>query len=65
MMIIAVLTLLITLNLFFSGGLQFFEGLRCAFFQVVSFATTTGYVSYDYDTWPTFSKLLLCLLYLV
>ena len=47
MMIIAVLTLLITLNLFFSGGLQFFEGLRCAFFQVVSFATTTGYVSYD------------------
>jgi trk system potassium uptake protein len=30
MMIIAVLTLLITLNLFFSGGLQFFEGLRCA-----------------------------------
>lgn len=65
MMIIAVLTLLITLNLFFSGGLQFFEGLRYAFFQVVSFATTTGYVSYDYDTWPTFSKLLLCLLYLV
>ena len=60
-----VLTLLITLNLFFSGGLQFFEGLRCTFFQVVSFATTTGYVSYDYDTWPTFSKLLLCLLYLV
>ena len=28
MMIIAILTLLITLNLFFSGGLQFFEGLR-------------------------------------
>lgn len=65
MMIIGVLTGLITLNLFFSSNLPFFEGLRCAFFQVISFATTTGFVSYDYDTWPTFSKLLLCLLYLV
>lgn len=65
MMLIVVLTMLITLNLFFVTNLQFFEGLRCAFFQVVSFATTTGYVSYDYDNWPTFSKLLLALLYLI
>ena len=43
MMIIGVLTGLITLNLFFSSNLPFFEGLP----------------------WPTFSKLLLCLLYLV
>lgn len=64
-MIIAILTLLITMNLFFTGHMNFLESLRCAFFQVVSFSTTTGFVSYDYDLWPTFSKLLLCWLYLI
>lgn len=63
--IIGTLIALITLNLFFTNHLRFLDGLRYAFFQVVSFATTTGYVSYDYDNWPTFSKLLLSVTYLV
>lgn len=63
--IIVILTALITLNVVFVNKVDFFSGLRHSFFQVVSFATTTGFVSYDYDTWPSFSKLLLALLYLI
>jgi len=38
-----------------------FTALRYASFQVVSIATTTGFVTADYDAWPAFSKS--CLLY--
>lgn len=35
-----------------------------AIFQVVSIITTTGFITDDYDLWPTFSKMLiLCLLF--
>ncbi len=63
--ILAVITLLITLNIVWVNGLSLTEGLRHAFFQVASFGSTTGYVSYDYDTWPAFSKLLMAVTYLV
>lgn len=63
--ILAVLTLLITLNIVWVNGFSLREGLRHAFFQVASFGSTTGYISYDYDTWPAFSKLLLAVTYLV
>jgi len=38
------------------------EGLRAAAFQVVSLATTTGYVSTDYLLWPAFAPVLLIFL---
>lgn len=36
--------------------------MRHAFFQVASITTTTGFVTTDFDLWPTFSKSLLLLL---
>lgn len=39
--------------------------LRHALFQVVSIATTTGYVTYDYELWPVAAQLILLLLMLV
>ena len=60
--IILVSTLLIGTNLFFTtyeaSGISF----RDAFFQVGSIITTTGYVTADFDQWPTFSKSILFLL---
>jgi trk system potassium uptake protein TrkH len=38
------------------------EALRHSAFNVVSVATTTGYASQDYSTWPTFAPLLMLLL---
>ncbi|HEY6136063.1 MAG TPA: potassium transporter TrkG [Rubrivivax sp.] len=38
------------------------EALRRTVFHVVSVATTTGYASYDYATWPLFASLLMILL---
>ncbi len=38
------------------------ESLKQSLFQVVSITTTTGYVTADFDLWPTFSKVLLFLL---
>ena len=35
-----------------------------AFYQTTSFTSTTGTVSTDFEQWPAFSKLLLCLLYI-
>lgn len=43
------------------GSLE--ETVRHAAFQVSSIITTTGYVTTDYDLWPSFSKsILLCLM---
>jgi len=39
-----------------------FTALRYASFQVVSIATTTGFVTADYDIWPAFSKSVLLIL---
>ena len=41
------------------------RALRDAFFQVSSIITTTGYVTTDYELWPTFSKVILVLLMFV
>lgn len=63
-LLLAALTLLIAADLICVNGLTAADSLRCAFFQVTSFGSTTGYVSCDYDTWPSFSKLLLAVTYL-
>jgi len=40
----------------------YLEALRHTVFHVVSVATTTGYATYDYATWPLFAPLLMILL---
>jgi trk system potassium uptake protein TrkH len=46
--------LLVTLVLLVDGRYGGWESLRHAAFAVVSIATTTGFVSEDYERWPTF-----------
>ncbi|MCD7860989.1 MAG: TrkH family potassium uptake protein [Oscillospiraceae bacterium] len=41
------------------------ESVRTALLQTVSFLTTTGFVSANYDLWPTVSKVILLLLMFV
>lgn len=41
------------------------EKLINAFFQVVSIITTTGYMTDDFDAWPTFSKFMIFALFFV
>ena len=62
--IIAVATLLITINIYSLYG-SIFESIKHAFFQVSSIITTTGYSSVDYDLWPSFSKSILFFLMFV
>lgn len=58
--------LLITINIYRAGilenaGLAFHHAL----FAVTSVMTTTGFGTLDFDKWPTFSKMILCILSLV
>ena len=41
-----------------------FKSLTAAAFQVSSIITTTGYVTNNYDLWPTFSKMMLMIVFL-
>lgn len=56
--LVTVVTVSLAIN-----GFSFFRGFREAFFQVAAFISTTGYVSADFDQWPTFPKFCLMLLY--
>lgn len=41
------------------------DTLRHSFFQVASIISTSGFATYDFDLWPTFSKaILFCLMFL-
>ena len=62
--IILVAMLLVALNLIVEMGLNVGSAARVAVFQVTSLSTT-GFVSADFETWPTFSKLLLLLLMMI
>ena len=59
--IVAFSTVTITLNI-----LHLYDGvgtaLRTAFFQVSSIITTTGYASADFNLWPTYSRVIICIL---
>lgn len=61
LIILAVATVCIGLNLISAFSASWDKALRFASFQVASIATT-GFVSADYDQWPTFSKGILMLL---
>ena len=57
---------LITIYNFIAGGLkELGQTMLDAFFQVISILTTTGYVTDDYDIWPTFSKMILLTLFFI
>jgi trk system potassium uptake protein TrkH len=60
--IIVVSTLTITLNLIYSINMAFPDALKDSFFQVVSFMTSTGFVSTNYDMWPELSQIILFIL---
>lgn len=59
-------TLLIGINLFFSGTYDSLDtAFRHAFFQVTSIATTSGYTIGDPSIWPSFSKSLIFILFFI
>lgn len=65
LLIIVVATLVITLSLCWTSGISGGNSLRQALFQVVSFMTTTGFVTADYDQWPSLTRIvLLCLMFI-
>ena len=59
--IIFVATALIAVNTlpYFTNGL---DALKHAFFQVCTVITTTGYASFDFNTWPMLSKIIMVVL---
>lgn len=61
-LIVVISTLFITFNINGSIFKSFGESLRHSSFQVVTIITTTGYSSTDFNTWPTFSKMILFIL---
>lgn len=63
--IIAICVFLITINM--NGHLyhNLFEAFKHALFQVSSIITTTGYTTFDYEQWTTFSKGILFMLMFV
>jgi trk system potassium uptake protein TrkH len=58
--VIVAATALVTLNLCISGTFRdIIQAFRHSAFQVVSIITTTGFATVDFDTWPSFSKMVL------
>lgn len=60
--IVGISIILITLNINTNIYNSLKESFRYASFQVASIITTTGYATADFNTWPTFSKLILLVL---
>lgn len=50
-------------NFIFNGFENLGKTIINAFFQVISIITTTGYVTEDYNLWPTFSKFIILSLF--
>lgn len=55
-------TMVITLGLIFVQNEHTEKAFRDALFQVVSIVTTTGYVSADYELWPSFLLVIIFIL---
>ncbi|SHH43829.1 TrkH family potassium uptake protein [Clostridium grantii] len=60
---ICVLFITIDMNIHLYGDL--FTSFKHSFFQVSSIITTTGYTTFDYEQWTTFSKAILFMLMFV
>src|SRR6056297_1892244 len=63
--IILISTLIMTTQLRIYIYHSFLSALRYATFQVVSITTTTGFVTADYDQWPSLTKIILLILMFV
>ncbi len=63
--IIAVAVVAITLNVNGTVYNNWFESFKHSLFQVTSLMTTTGYTTFDYEQWSTFSQGILFLLMFV
>lgn len=60
--IVFLATALMTINIILTLGWDGTEAFRQALFQAASISSSTGFVSSDFDQWPSFSKLILLLL---
>lgn len=64
--VVLIFTLLCSINLMVKGVYSTFGTcLRYSVFQVISIVTTTGFATQDYVLWPTFSKMLLLVLFFI
>jgi len=66
LLIITAVTGAVTLyNWILDGFSSLGEKLLDSFFQVVSIISTTGYMVDDFDLWPTFSKMMILMLFFI
>ncbi|AKG52918.1 TrkH [Dehalogenimonas sp. WBC-2] len=63
--LMAVASLVITLNLVTNNVLPFADALREGTFSATTIMTTTGYTGANFNDWPTFSRALLLMLMVV
>ncbi len=63
--IVLAATVLMTISLVLQGNYGFVEALRETFFQSASLSSTTGFVSADFDQWPSFAKFIILLIIIV
>lgn len=61
----SVTTAIAAYNWIFDGFSQIGQKLLDAFFQVVSIISTTGFMTDDFDAWPTFSKMMILMLFFI
>jgi trk system potassium uptake protein TrkH len=59
LLVVAGVTLSISLNLWQAADLSYGRSLRDAFFAVVTVSSTAGFATEDFNQWPDFSRLLL------
>lgn len=64
-MVAAVTAAIAVYNWIFDGFVQIGHKLIDAFFQVVSIISTTGFMTDDYDVWPTFPKMMILMLFFI
>ena len=66
LLVVGVITTLIAVyNWIFDGFEAIGEKFMDSFFQVSSIISTTGYMTDDYDVWPTFSNIMILLLFFI
>lgn len=63
--IVGVVTLILFINVRLTHFGESFEAFRKAVFQVVSLVTTTGFHTYDYETWSASAQIMLVMLMFV
>lgn len=63
--VFAATTLIGIYNFFFNSFKDLGRIILNAFFQVVSIISTTGYMTNDFDSWPTFSRMIIFCLFFI